>query len=396
MKYKVVYIDYNFIDKRYPNSPEDGDRFFTYGWGSILARRFKKYNSDFEVECWKADPRIKKIYKKTIEEVNYTIFPAIKFGKLGYYSRSLLKHLKKEISASKNVIFNVSSIRHLLFYTVAFQLKNVPLVVQNHGEASAIYKTKINKGIKKLFYLLQIPFEKMAFKNMDLFYVLDKEIISYLPDNNKNLKIEVSTTGVDEDMFKPLDKTEAKKLLGWDTQKKHVLYVGRLNYTKRPDMLIGIHEEFQREGRTDIEIVFAGTEIDDPLYSRAEKTGIRIYPKILQTELYKYLSAADIYILAKYKEDMKFLGIGMLPVQAMLCNTPVVGYSLKNFAGEIGKVGIYTENKDEIKQAILKICENKIHFDNLREIAIKYYSWKTISERKRLEYKKLIRDYYGK
>lgn len=60
MKYKVIYIDYNFIDKRYPNSSEDGDRFFTYGWGSLSCREFKKHYPDIDVECWKTDSRIRK------------------------------------------------------------------------------------------------------------------------------------------------------------------------------------------------------------------------------------------------------------------------------------------------------------------------------------------------
>ena len=195
--FKVIYIDYQADDKRYPNTLNDGDRFFTYGFASIYARKFKEYNPYVSVECWKADSRIKVIYEKTIENVHYIIFPSIKIGKLGHYSTKLIYHLKRELAAGNKVIFNISSIRHLLFYSIAIRLKKYPLVVQHHGESSAIHKTKINKGLKKLFYALQIPLEKHCFKNIDLFFVLDERIKDYLPKSNKELKVELSTTGVD-------------------------------------------------------------------------------------------------------------------------------------------------------------------------------------------------------
>jgi len=395
--FKVIYIERNFIDKRYPNSVEDGDRFFTYGHGALCARKFKKYNSGFEVECWKTDPRIDKIYEKTIENVKFIVFPSKSFGKLGQYSRALNKYLKNYLKTNPKTIFNIASIRHLLFYFVAFLLKKFPLVVQHHGEATAIYKFKINKGLKKLWYALQIPFEWYAFKSVDLFFVLDKNIIEYLPKPNKKIKIELSTLGVDEDLFRPLDKIEAKKILGWDINKKHILYVGRLNYTKRPDILIDIYEEFKKEGKNDIELVLAGNEIDDPLYERAVKSGAIIYGKILQTELYKYLSAADVYVLPKYKSDMIFLGIGLLPVQAMLCNTPVVGESLRNYAGKnVNEVGIFADDYASIKNAIQKILNQEIKFKNLRETALSIYSWERISLNTKNFYDELIKKYVKK
>jgi len=395
--YKVIYIDYNFVDKRYPNSVEHGDSFFTYGFGALYARKFKKYNPDIEVECWKTDPRIDKIYEKTIENVKFIVFPSKSFGKLGQYSRALNKYLKNYLKTNPKTIFNVSSIRHLLFYSIAFLLKKTPLVVQHHGEATAIYKYKINKGLKKLWYALQIPVEWYAFKSVDLFFVLDKNIIQYLPKSNKKIKIELSTTGVDEELFRPLDKIEAKKILGWDINKKHILYVGRLNYTKRPDILIDIYEEFKKEGKNDIELVLAGNEIDDPLYERAVKSGAIIYGKILQNELFKYLSAADVYCLPRYATNHLFGGIGLLPVQAMLCNTPVVGGSIRNYAGKnVNEVGIFADDYVSIKNAILKILDQKIKFNNLRENALSIYSWEKISLNTRYLYDELIKKYVKK
>lgn len=392
--YKVVYIDSNFSDKRYPNTLSDGDKFYTYGFGSIYARKFKKYNPDVTVECWKSDSRIIKIYERTIQNVRYIIFPSKSIFKLGDYSFKLISHLKNELKTVDQIIFNISSIRHLLFYSLALRLKNYPLVVQHHGESSAIHKTKINTGLKKLYYALQIPIEKLCFKNIDLFFVLDERIKDYLPKSNKKLKVELSTTGVDEKIFYPIDKIEAKKLLGWDINNKHILYVGRLNYTKRPDLLIDIYKELKKEGRKDIVLVLAGNEKDDPLYENAVKSGAILYPKILQTELYKYLSAADMYILPLLSEVIPFGGIGMLSVQALLCNTPIVGSTVASFPpSKLDKVGIVASNTEGIKNAILEIIEMKKFFFNLRETAISYYSWENISKHTLHFYTQILKQY---
>ncbi|MBK7380873.1 MAG: glycosyltransferase [Ignavibacteriales bacterium] len=147
--------------------------------------------------------------------------------------------------------------------------------------------------------------EWYAFKFIDVFFVLDKRIINYLPKSNKKIKIEVSTTGVDEEIFIPIDKKEARRMLGLNPDQKYILYIGSLNYTKRPDILIDIYEEIKKE-RNDVELILAGNEKSDPLYQKAKNSAAILYGKILQTELYKYLSAADVYVLPKYKSDMIF------------------------------------------------------------------------------------------
>lgn len=395
--YKVIYIDHNFIDTRYPNNINNGNAFYTYGWGSILARKYKKYYCELEIECWKADSRINKEYEKTVDNVKYRMFPSIKVGKLGHFSYSLLKQIEKETNNKNKVVFNISSIRHLLFYTVALKLKNYPLVVQHHGESTAIHKASINKAFKKLYYALQKPIEKKALKNVDIFFVLDLRIKEYLPNGNNKLKVELSTTGVDDDIFKAINKTEAKRSLGWDENKKHVLYVGRLSYTKRSDILLDLYQEIKEEGYENIELILAGTEKSDVLYERAQKEGIKIYPLILQTELYKYLSAADVYCLPNYSRGHAFAGIGLLPVQSLLCETPVVGGSLATFPKEdINKIGIYADDKESIKKALLKICNGDVNFTGLREIAIKHYGWENISKRTKEHYDNLIFTYYDK
>ena len=195
--------------------------------------------------------------------------------------------------------------------------------------------------------------------------------------------------------FNPLTKKEAKQILNLDSHKKYILYVGKLNYTKSPDILIDTFKSIKKT-RDDIELLIVGTNEGDPLINYAKEAGAKVYGRILHTDIYKYLSAADVYILAKYSKEHIFGGIGLLPVEALLCNTPVVGDSLKNFPQEDrDSVGFAVSEIDEMKNAILKIIDNKVSFNNLREIAIKHYSWEKISKETAIDFKELIKKYYN-
>lgn len=388
--YQVVYIDRNFISDRYPNKPTDGDKFFTYGFASLYARQFKKYNPDIHVECWKADPRIRLIAEKEIEGVYYRMFPSLNFGRFGQYSKQMIRFLKNWNREKTNTIFNISSFDHLLFYSLALKLKYQPLVVQNHGESTALYKTTIKKGLIKIYFILLANLEKLCLRNIDLVYVLDERIKDWLPEVISPNKVKISTTGVDETLFRPIDKIQAKLELGLDINKKYIIYVGRLNTTKHPDMLIDIYTELKK-GRKDLELILAGHEKSDPFYIKGKESGALMYGKILQTELYKYLSAACAYVLAKLDESIPFGGIGMLSVQALLCETPIIGSTVAAFP-EIDRklVGIVASDQKSLKNAIVDIIDEEKHYSNLREKALKYYSWKCISFNTATDYLMLL------
>ena len=327
--YKVIFFDsVSDHGTDVPNNIKDGNNYFTYGWAGITSRKFKEYNPEVTVECWKTDYKSKQIYSREISGVKFFIYPAIRIKYFGDYSRLLLRSLNKEIKKKVPTIIHVTSFRHLLFYIISLKLKKYPFVVQNNGESTAIYKVRISKGIKKLLYLLHLLLEKRAFKNIDLMYILDERIKEYFPETNATIRKQ--TLGVMPERFVPLHKNEAKRQLGFDPNKKYLLYVGKLNYTKRPDILIDIYRDL-KQTRSDLELLILDAQKDDPLHTNAVDSGATVLGIIPHTEICKYLSAADVYILSKYSTEHVFGGIGLLPVEALLCNTPVIDESLKNF-----------------------------------------------------------------
>ena len=378
--YTVIYIDRNFIDQRYPNSPQDGDSFYTHGFASLYARELKKHYPEISIECWKADTRIQSIEEKKLEGITYRMFPAIKLPWLGQYSPLMVKHLIKREKQQPNTILNISSFDHILFYSIALRIKHLPIVVQNHGESTARYKIATRKGIKKWMWKLRMPIENKALNRISLLYLLDERLREWLPANHKISLIKTQGTGVNASIFPAIDKKEAKKLLGINPDKKYLLYVGRLNKTKRPDMLIHVYNDLKKE-HENIGLILAGNEKSDPFYSLGVESGALMYGVVKQTELYKYLSAASVYALPKLDKSIPFGGVGMLSVQAMLCNTPAVGSTIAAVPNSVrNKIGIVSNNEEQLKAAILKILSTPTSYRNIREEVKPYYSWENISQ----------------
>lgn len=149
-----------------------------------------------------------------------------------------------------------------------------------------------------------------------------------------------------------------------------------------------------KKERNDIELLIAGTNPEDPLINYAKSSGVKVFGRIMHTDIYKFLSAADVYILPKYSKEHIFGGIGLLPVEALLCNTPVIGENLKNFPEEFrDSVGLAVSDPVELKSAIIKIIDKEIVFSNLRKIALENYSWERIVEKTRIDFNELINKY---
>ena len=241
--------------------------------------------------------------------------------------------------------------------------------------------------------LIEIPIERYAFKFVDNYFALDERIANWLPENADG-KTVVMTIGVNETIFPIVDKKLTRELLNLDVNKNYILYVGIIDYHKRVDLLIDAFKEIKPK-YPNAELLIAGNFKTDPLYTDAEKAEAILCGRILQTAMYKYLTAADCYVLPDLLPIHTFGGIGELPVQALLCNTPIVGGTVCSIPAKVrDKVGIFTQTKDELIEALKKILDLQVQFTDLRKTAIDIYSWKNVSLKTRVEYDRLVKEYW--
>ena len=138
-------------------------------------------------------------------------------------------------------------------------------------------------------------------------------------------KVSVIPAGVDTDIFYPVPKLQARVGLGLP-DKETVMYAGRVEPIKGLDILL---DSFKILNETrDVHLVVVGGRLSgdcelDALRHRSKELGV--FEKITftgsvdQTELGRYYSAVDVFVLPSHYESF-----GLVALEAMACGTPVV------------------------------------------------------------------------
>jgi D-inositol-3-phosphate glycosyltransferase len=145
-------------------------------------------------------------------------------------------------------------------------------------------------------------------------------------------RVEVVHPGVDLDVFRPVPQAQARAALGLPVGADVLLFAGRIQPLKAPDVLLrAVAELLAREpGRrphTVVPIVGgpSGSGLDKPqaLADLAAELGIsdvvRFVPPVSQPELAQWYAAATLVAVPSYNESF-----GLVAVEAEATGTPVV------------------------------------------------------------------------
>lgn len=391
---KIIVISYNYEPEHIPRVPDPDNRFFVYGFGGAMARSLKKYITDHQVEAWRLDGYTKNYYAKEINDIKFKVFPSFHIDKFTDISFRFLKELRREV-AKTNPILVVIHTHSWLTYQTALFFGSSPIITTHHGEWSPIYRYSNTKGLRKLKSMFEMVVEKFVMKNIDCVYLSDMNEVHYLRKVFKDMNYLLWSTGIDLTYMYPIPKDEARRMLGWDIKKKYIFYVGKLYKYKQVDELIRIWLEIKKE-RPDVELVIAGNSFDDPweeFTDLAVNSGAIVLGRILNRDLYRYYSAADVYVLITLRDDY-FGGIGIAALESLACNTPVVNYALRNYIGDnLSDLGEAPNTIEGYKQAIVKVLDNPQRYKNMRESVNKYYSMEAILMREKKVFDELNEKY---
>jgi D-inositol-3-phosphate glycosyltransferase len=138
--------------------------------------------------------------------------------------------------------------------------------------------------------------------------------------------------GVDLDVFRVTDRTQARERLGLRPDAVVLLFVGRLQPLKAPDVLLKAAALLASTdpvlaSRMQVLIVGApsgnGLGEPDALSDLAVSLGIadsvRFHPPVGRTELAGFFAAADITVVPSYNESF-----GLVALESQACGTPVL------------------------------------------------------------------------
>jgi len=157
-----------------------------------------------------------------------------------------------------------------------------------------------------------------------------KELIElYHADPNR---VRVVHPGVDLDVFVPGNQITARRDLGVAEEAIVLLFVGRIQPLKAPDVLIKAAAEILKrnpELRSRLVVAIcggpsgSGLERPDSLVTLADQIGVsdvvKFVPPTSRAELVKWFQAASVCVVPSYSESF-----GLVAIEAQACGTPVI------------------------------------------------------------------------
>jgi D-inositol-3-phosphate glycosyltransferase len=167
-------------------------------------------------------------------------------------------------------------------------------------------------------------------------------------------KVVVVPPGVDLDLFGPGDRRAARAATGLPQAAKVLLFVGRIQPLKAPEVLVHAAAELlARHPEWEGELVVAvlggpsGSGLAHPhgLEDLARDLGIatsvRFAPPVSREELAQWYRAADLVVVPSHSESF-----GLVAVEAQGCGTPVVAADVGGLPTAVGDAGVLVEGHD--------------------------------------------------
>jgi D-inositol-3-phosphate glycosyltransferase len=202
-------------------------------------------------------------------------------------------------------------------------------------------------------------------------------------------KISVIPLGVDIDRFRPLDKDEARRALGFEDA-KIILFVGRIEPLKGVDILLNAAALLESDVECSVLIV-GGDESSRArlaeLQGLASDLGIghrvAFVGAVDHDKLPLFYNAADVCVVPSHYESF-----GLVAVEAMACGVPVVASRVGGLTGTVkdGETGYLVPwlCPEPFAERIEMLLENESLRRNLGEAAregVSRYRWENVAQR---------------
>lgn len=209
-------------------------------------------------------------------------------------------------------------------------------------------------------------------------------------------KVAVVHPGVDLGIFRAGRRAEARTALGLDQDAHVLLFAGRIQPLKAPDILVKAAAELVRRqpsvrSRLVVAIVGgpSGTGLEHPtaLADLSTAAGlddfVRFVPTVSQFELADWYAAATVVCVPSYNESF-----GLVAIEAQACGTPVVAARVGGLATAVsdGVSGILVDGHDPLDyaDAFQKILSDPALRESMSQKAVQHaesFGWDITAER---------------
>jgi D-inositol-3-phosphate glycosyltransferase len=216
----------------------------------------------------------------------------------------------------------------------------------------------------------------------------EKSLLVHLYDADPR-KVVTVPLGVDLDRFRPIDKDEARRQLGFEDA-KIILFVGRIEPLKGVDILI--NAAAMLESDVDCSVLIVGGDESSrsqvaELQGLASDLGIghrvAFVGAVDHERLPLFYNAADVCVVPSHYESF-----GLVAVEAMACGVPVVASRVGGLAGTVkdGETGYLVPwlCPEPFAERIEMLLENESLRRNLGAAAregVSRFRWESVASR---------------
>lgn len=265
-------------------------------------------------------------------------------GILGYVKNII--PLRKHINQHQYEIIHA---HYLLSGIIASLTFKKPILVSLMG--SELFGNKLLLILARFFS--RYIWNECIVKTMEMYEIL------------RPIKAHVVPNGVNLRLFIPVGKSDSRKKLGWNINKKHILFAANPSRTEKNFQLT--YDAFQLLDTSEI-VLHTLENIPNDLMPF-------------------YYNAADIVMLTSHRE-----GSPNVIKEAMACNRPIIATDvgdIKNVIGSTENCFVCDFDADQIAEKINYLLENNIQSTNGRE-NIQHLSDEVIADKIIAIYKKML------
>jgi glycosyltransferase involved in cell wall biosynthesis len=179
---------------------------------------------------------------------------------------------------------------------------------------------------------------------------------------------EVIPNGVDTDLFRPSDRSEAKRKWGFDGT--IFLYAGRLQPEKRVAEIVRAFGDLDRR---DCSLVLVGDGRDRPLVEEAaDGLRVRFLGTVPRSQMPSLMNASDALVLYSTRE-----GLPSVVLEALACGIPVITTPVGAVAEVIrdSETGFLVTSKSELSKAMERVCQGEAADSSAISRTVRPYSW---------------------
>ncbi|NHN55516.1 D-inositol-3-phosphate glycosyltransferase [Calidifontibacter sp. DB0510] len=207
-------------------------------------------------------------------------------------------------------------------------------------------------------------------------------------------RVRVVPPGVDLAVMRPQSTDDARDALGLPRDAQVLLFVGRIQPLKAPDVLVrAAAAMLERRPQLRETLVVgilggpsgSGLEAPRSLQALARELGVadvvQFVPPVSRPELAQWFSAADLTVVPSHSESF-----GLVALESMACGTPVVAAHVGGLPTVVGDAGVLLDSHDPAvwSDALLDLLDDEARRKALSDKAIQRanrFSWDATTDK---------------